>query len=151
MPSYPKKKNIPLRIVLSIFCAALIALSGFICWQLGFIHATVLRFWYTPVSIELEMPSTASVNADLPARAFFFVNDNDLIPEVSGMRRVFYAVKNQNQKKNKIYKIRNVYLKPGLYRIKIVEGPYVWWNSIEVTSEKKNDSTGLSEECKKGS
>lgn len=57
------------------------------------IHRTVLRNWFTPVSLSMLMPSTASVNADLPARAFFFVNDNDGIPEVPNTRRVFSVAK----------------------------------------------------------
>lgn len=82
------------------------------------------------------MPSTASVNADLPARAFFFVNDNDGIPEVPNTRRIFSVAKNSSKGKNLEYVTRDVFLRPGEYRIKIAEGPYVWWKSISVGKEK---------------
>ena len=35
------------------------------------------------------------------------------------------------------YFTKDVYLKPGEYRIKIAEGPYVWWKSIRVGKEKQ--------------
>ncbi|NLM01324.1 MAG: serine/threonine protein kinase [Treponema sp.] len=109
-----------------------------ISWQNGIIHETILKPWFTPVKLTMSLPSSASSNADLPIRAFFFVNDAANIPEVDNTRRVFLptekssATKFQSAKINKNYYTKNVYLKPGNYRIKVVTGPYIWWQSIVV-------------------
>lgn len=125
------------RIVLSlIFVAAALGTS----WYLGLIHKYVLKPWFTPVDIEMQMPATSSVNSDLPVKAFFFENDGNEIPEIKNSRREVIQVidKNNPNKKvaNRTYKIKEVYLRPGNYRIKVVAGPYVWWKSFSVEKEK---------------
>lgn len=132
-----RNKNFKKAFAVSLCAAAVLCAFGFL-WKEGFVHRTVLRKWYTPVSLKIQMPATASAAADIPAHAFFFVNDGDEIPEVPGTRRVFSAVKSAVDKKNIEYTTKHVFLKPGQYRIKIVEGPYVWWKSISV-SEKQLD------------
>ena len=106
-------------------------------WKQGIIHKTVLRHWYTPVTINLNMPETKSVKADLPARVFFYYNDNDSIPEVSGSQREFSPNKKQKDAEGTtVVSIKPVYLKPGDYRIKIAAGPSVWWNDLRVDHDK---------------
>lgn len=135
-PSYIPKNYKAKRIALGAFAACAVAFLFCQAWNSGMIHRTVLRNWFTPVSLSMLMPSTASVNADLPARAFFFVNDNDGIPEVPNTRRIFSVAKNASKGKNLEYVTNDVFLRPGEYRIKIAEGPYVWWKSISVGKEK---------------
>lgn len=135
-PSYIPKNYKAKRIALGVFAACAVAFLFCQAWNSGVIHRTVLRNWFTPVSLSMLMPSTASVNADLPARAFFFVNDNDGIPEVPNTRRIFSVAKNSSKGKNLEYVTKDVFLRPGEYRIKIAEGPYVWWKSISVGKEK---------------
>lgn len=135
-PSYVPKNYKAKRIALGAFAACAAAFLFCQAWNSGVIHRTVLRNWFTPVSLSMLMPSTASVNADLPARAFFFVNDNDGIPEVPNTRRIFSVAKNSSKGKNLEYVTKDVFLRPGEYRIKIAEGPYVWWKSISVGKEK---------------
>lgn len=106
------------------FCAAM-----YLLWQNGYIHKTVLCPWYTQVSITMQMPETHG--AGLPVYAYFFVNDSDKIPEVSGSRRNFIE-----QDKETAF-IKPVYLRPGSYRIKIVAGSYVWWDSVEIGKADK--------------
>lgn len=135
-PLYIPKNYKAKRIALGACAVCAVALLFCESWNSGMIHRTVLRNWFTPVSLSMLMPSTASVNADLPARAFFFVNDNDGIPEVPKTRRVFSVAKNSSKGKNLEYITKDVFLRPGEYRIKIAEGPYVWWKSISVGKEK---------------
>ena len=135
-PLYIPKNYKAKRIALGACAVCAVALLFCEAWNSGMIHRTVLRNWFTPVSLSMLMPSTASVNADLPARAFFFVNDNDGIPEVPKTRRVFSVAKNSSKGKNLEYITKDVFLRPGEYRIKIAEGPYVWWKSISVGKEK---------------
>lgn len=135
-PLYIPKNYKAKRIALGACAVCAVALLFYEAWNSGMIHRTVLRNWFTPVSLSMLMPSTASVNADLPARAFFFVNDNDGIPEVPNTRRVFSVAKNSSKGKNLEYITKDVFLRPGEYRIKIAEGPYVWWKSISVGKEK---------------
>ncbi len=134
-PAYIQK-NRRAKICFSIiFVACLVSGLGFFAWKIGAIHRTVLRHWYTPVSISMTLPSTASIDADLPAHAFFFVNDNDKIPEITSARRVFYSSRESSSGKSIEYEMKDVFLRPGEYRIKIAEGPYVWWKSMTVGRE----------------
>ena len=131
----PKNKTV-YKVLLTGLIFIAVIVGGTFAWSEGIFHKTILRHWYTPVNITLQVPSTASVDADLPARAFFFVNDNNEIPEVSNSRRVFSASKSKQENSSSIlYRIKSVYLRPGDYRIKIVEGPYVWWKNLTVTSD----------------
>lgn len=138
-PEFVPKKHLAVKVSLGIFGA--LVLSGLIvfAWMQGFFHATILRRIYTPVTLSLELPATASADADLPARAFFFENDNGEIPEINNSRRNFLPVKvedaDSSSKASVKYKTKPVYLKPGEYRIKVVEGPFVWWKNISVTHE----------------
>ncbi len=139
LPLYQPKKH-PARKAFLIFCGILcFAFLIAFAWKEGFFYRTILRPWFTRVTLTLEIPSTSSVNADLPARAFFFENDNQEIPEVKGSRRIFFMSKNKSTNEQNIkYVIKSVYLKPGEYRVKIAEGPYVYWQSFSVGKESKN-------------
>ena len=143
-----KGRRVIRRIALGVAAAAVI-FAGL--WFSGFIHSTVLSKWYSQVSVEVEMPRALSENLDLPARAFFFENDGDKIPEISGTDRTFSEqgkafyekfmfwnsrlISSRPAGRNKTYSMRPVYLKEGSYRVKVVVGPYVWWKSFSVGDE----------------
>ena len=150
-PFFNPKDMLVRRVRKICICAAVVAAIVVCCWKSGIIHRTILKRLYTPVSIQLEVPRSLSVDLDLPIKAFFFENDGNEIPEVKSARRVF-AVKGSRffekyftvQKtvevarltsKNKTYNISSVYLKKGNYRVKVVVGPYVWWKSFNVDSK----------------
>ena len=137
LKGYQKKKRPGLKAFLIFIFAFILANGFYFAWNNGVFHYTVLRHWYTPVVLSIDLPATASINADLPARAFFFINDNSDIPEIKSCRRVFYSVKNKEKpdSKNLTYKTKAAFLRPGEYRIKIAEGPYVWWKSVTVTKQ----------------
>ncbi|MBO7582877.1 MAG: serine/threonine protein kinase [Treponema sp.] len=143
----PKDKlfRIIKNVVLSVAAAAAVFVF---CWKAGLIHKTILKAWYTPVQIQMDVPRSLSADLDLPIKAFFFENDGKDIPEVKGTRREF-AVKGSRffekwftiqttvevsrlASKNRTYNIQPVYLKKGDYRVKVVVGPYVWWKSFSV-------------------
>ena len=134
-------KDLKIRKIKRIIFSIILAVAVFFTtWHFGLIHKYVLKPWYTPVNIEMQMPATSSVNSDLPVKAFFFENDGNSIPEIKNSRREFIQVidKNNPNKKvrNRTYKIKEVYLRPGNYRIKVVTGPYVWWKSFTVEKEE---------------
>ena len=136
------------RVILGLAAAAA-CFAGL--WYCGLIHKSLLSKWYSEVDIELEMPRSLYQNMDLPARAFFFENDGDSIPEVRGADRVFFErgkafyeklifwspklVAERPAARNKTYSLRPVFLKKGSYRVKVVVGPYVWWKSFTVADE----------------
>lgn len=136
-PAFEEKNKKIKRIAFAGFAAGIVFCAAGYAWKEGLIHRTILRSWYTPISLTMQMPATASAAADIPAHAFFFVNDGDEIPEVPGTRRIFSAKKNSEGSKNVEYYAKDVFLKPGEYRIKIAEGPYVWWKSISVGYESQ--------------
>ena len=143
----PKDKLFRLvrRIVLLV--AAVAGLFVF-CWKQGLIHKSILKAWYTPVKLQMEVPRSLSADLDLPIKAFFFENDGKDIPEVKSARREFevkgsrffekwFTVQTTVEvarltSKNRTYNIAPVYLKKGNYRVKVVVGPYVWWKSFSV-------------------
>ena len=132
-----KKKKITRICVASVIAVGLI-IAG---WFEGVFHRTILRPWYTPVSIQMKMPATSSAGSDLPVNAFFFINDGDEIPEVSNSRRVLTQlsekkVPSEKNARNRTYTTKDVFLLKGNYRIKVVAGPYVWWKSFTVGKEK---------------
>ena len=130
-PEYVER-NKGLKKLLGIVITILV-FAGFVyfSWIQGYIHKTVLRSVYTPVTLSIDMPKFASAESDLPIKAFFFNNDDKEIPEVENTRRTFFH-------EDKGYTIKPVYLKPGDYRIKVVTGSYVWWQTISVTKEEQN-------------
>lgn len=122
----------------SVFLLVLALLTFF--YKAGYIHKYILRSWYTPVELSITLPASASIDADLPIKAFFFKNEEPEIPEVDNSRRVFLhdkKTKNSKNTSNKNYHTKPVFLKPGNYRIKVVTGPYVWWQSIVVNKDSK--------------
>lgn len=130
-PEY-QERNKFFKKVLGIFITIAIfsGLIGF-AWNQGYIHQTVLRSLYTPVRLSIEMPKIASIESDLPIKAYFFENNRKDIPEVKNTMRTFFYSNNE-------YIAKPVYLKPGEYRIKVVTGSYVWWKAISVTKEELN-------------
>jgi serine/threonine-protein kinase len=141
LPAYQPKKRPGVRAMLIIVAVAVLSGLFAFAWNEGFFYYTILRSWYTPVTLSMKMPATASADADLPARAFFFENDNVKIPEVPGTRRVFFTEKQpegSTAPANLTYEVKPVFLRPGNYRIKIAEGPYVWWKSVYVGKETQN-------------
>ena len=144
-----KIRRITKRIVFGV-CAAAAVFAAL--WYSGLIHKTLLSKWYTEVTVEMQMPRSLLENMDLPARAFFFENDGDNIPEVEGTRRIFYESGKAFYEKfifwpsrveverpagrNKTYTVKPVYLKKGDYRVKVVVGPYVWWKSFTAGDER---------------
>ena len=136
LPAFERKQNKAKKVGIIIACVLAFALAFGFVWYKGFIHKTVLSHWYREVVINMQMPKTSSVNSDLPVRAFFFVDDGNSIPEVSGTRRVFNekTAENSANSKTKNYQTYPVYLREGNYRVKIAAGPYVIWQSLKVES-----------------
>ncbi|AEE16955.1 serine/threonine protein kinase [Treponema brennaborense] len=148
-PQFVPRKH-TLRTVLLCAAAAGIAVIGAAAaWNAGLVHKYLLRSYYTPVTVTVTLPDTASAEADLPIRAFFFKNDNDRIPEVAGSRRVLTLADVVEDdipaaaSELKRYRSKPVYVRPGNYRIKVAAGPYVWWQSLPVEKEAVSASLDL--------
>ncbi|MCQ2576590.1 MAG: serine/threonine protein kinase [Treponema sp.] len=142
-----KDKKIRRAFRISLIVLIVAALFG-ICWKGNVFHRYLLRSIYSPVKVEMELPKALSGDLDLPVRAFFFEDDNGDIPEVKNSRRTFalkgttrfedffkFGFSTQEIRKNtktKRYDIGDVFLKDGQYRVKVVAGPYVWWDTFTV-------------------
>jgi eukaryotic-like serine/threonine-protein kinase len=130
------KDLVPRRIGRILLAAVVVAVVFVYLWYSGCIYRTVLRHFYTPVTVEMAMPPAAAAGSDLPVKAFFFVNDGADIPEVPHTRRIF-TEKEVPAVRNKMYGIKPVYLRQGNYRMKVAAGPYIWWQSFTVTEKEK--------------
>lgn len=139
IPAFQPKKQIAQMVVVSLLGAASLISGFFWLKQEGVFHATLLRHWYTPVKISMALPATASVASDLPARAFFFVDDGPSGPEIKGTRRVFVKQRSSAAFSDGDavvrYETKPVYMRHGAYRVKVAVGPYVVWQTLSV--EKK--------------
>lgn len=148
-----RQKDKRRRIIAKCFGGIILAAACVILlFKAGFFHRTVLRNQYTPVTVQLEIPRSLLDSMDLPIRAFFFENDGEDIPEVESARSTFdvkgtrrlenilmlksqISVERINSA-NHTYDIPTVFLKKGDYRVKIVVGPYVIWQSFTVGKEQ---------------
>ena len=134
-PVWAQKFHFIKRFCIAAGVVLLLVLGGFN----GLYYRTVLAHWYTPLQLSMIVPAQNKTNnphyaADLPAKAFFFENKEG-IPEVKGMNgsAVFYQKKAFDVESSElVLETKDVYLRPGNYRVKIVEGPYVWWKSLTV-------------------
>ena len=132
IPAFAQRKQTVRNVLLALAGAVVLASGVWYAWTRQFFHATVLRHWYAAVTVRMALPATASVNSDLPARAFFFVDDGKQIPEISHSRRVFAEDREQSTNAVKSYAAESVYVRPGEYRVKVAAGPYVVWQRFNV-------------------
>ena len=149
-PAFERKSHRFRNIFFACSACVTVLFLFFWVWTKGYVHKTILSHWYTQVVLSMELPSTSSVDSDLPVRSFFFVDDGKDLPEVKNTRRVF-AEKKEVLLKNgakttvktssgrvKNYETYPIYLRPGKYRIKIAVGSYVMWNTVEVGKKNLN-------------
>lgn len=117
-----------------VVCGAALVIFAFVAlWRGNVFHKTILRPLFAPLSVSITLPATASVEADLPVRVFFFENDGLKIPEIAGSARSFEAAEKTDS--GVLYRAKDLYLRPGAYRLKVAVGPYVWWKSFFMEKE----------------
>ena len=143
IPEFGRRYRIAKRVVLAALLVALLVGA----WVARIPHRFLLQRWFVPVSLSLEVPSDVESESghyapDLPVKAFFFENDAEKdIPQVKEWDwngSVVFKLKEKEQEERKVHRLsaRTVYLRPGDYRIKLVDGPYVWWRSLKLEKGK---------------
>ncbi|MBQ4379343.1 MAG: serine/threonine protein kinase [Treponema sp.] len=155
VPEFEKKSRLGVKITSYIACAAVAGILGMYAWNEGIFHASVLSHWYKPVTLNLVTPVAGVQNniygTELPVKAYFFDESDKELPEVGGSRRDFKPAEgivtrtnsgkriSQSSAQNiKYLTIKPVYLKDGLYRVKVLVGPYVMWSSFAMNGEPVN-------------
>ena len=141
---FKKRRDIWKTIFVALVATGILCFGGYYLWNAGLIHRTILRNWYTPVSISMKLPQSTAPASDIKARAIFFTNGNK-IDQVENSERLFEegaiskkgVASERLGSKERSYKIKPVFLKPGMYRAKVVVGSYVWWENFEVTRDEK--------------
>ena len=137
--AFKKKRNLWKDFFVAFVLAGAVAAGSWWLWTEGWIHRTVLRSIYTPVSISIKLPQTSAPASQISARALFFTNGKE-IAEVENSARDFLEgspdrhglTAERPASKLKSYYIKPVFLKPGMYRAKVAVGSYVWWENFEV-------------------
>ena len=128
------KRNTALWISISI--TTLLILS----WL--FATAVKERFFYhlspfhKSVVVSMKMPATDSGIADLPAKVYFYRNDDKKNSEIKSMQSDFVETKNSESQKYKTLTAPNIWLKSGFYKAKIIVGQYVLWRDFYVDKDK---------------
>ncbi len=130
-------KNKSLHKIVSITVAALALIGGGVfAWKQGYIHETVLRNMYTPVTVTLETSKTSSIGSGVPMSAQFYYNDNADIPSVTNGYRTFKKMKEMDS--SEVFVTKPLYVKPGMYRVKVVVGSDVFWKSLIIDEKEQN-------------
>lgn len=155
IPEFEKKSRLGVKILSYAACAAVAGILGMYAWSEGIFHASILSHWYKPVTLNLVTPVAGIQNniygMDIPVKAYFFDESNPDLPEVKGTQRDFKTAEgivtrsrsgktvSASSKGNvKYLSIKPVYLKDGLYRVKVLIGPYVMWSSFAMNGEPCN-------------
>ena len=142
--AYKRKRNVWKDFFVALVLCGAAAAAGWYLWTEGWIHRTILRSVYTPVTLSIKLPQTSAPASHISARALFFTNGTE-IKEVQDSARVFVegaagkkgVTAERPASKLKAYHIKPVFLKPGMYRAKVAVGSYVWWENFEVTRDEK--------------
>lgn len=155
IPEFEKKSRLGVKILSYAACAAVAGILGMYAWSEGIFHASILSHWYKPVTLNLVTPVAGIQNniygMDIPVKAYFFDESNPDLPEVKGTQRDFKtsegiitrsrsgkSVSTSSKGNVKYLSIKPVYLKDGLYRVKVLIGPYVMWSSFAMNGEPCN-------------
>ena len=155
LPEFEKKSRLGVKITSYAACAAVAGILGVYAWSEGIFHASILSPWYKPVTLNLVTPVAGIQNniygMDIPVKAYFFDESNPELPEVKGSQRDFKnsegiitrtksgkSVSRSSKSNVKYLSIKPVYLKDGLYRVKVLIGSYVMWSSFAVNGEPAN-------------
>lgn len=155
IPKFEKKSHVASKVFAGILSSAALVVLCVYGWRQGFFHETVLSHWFRPVTLNLITPVAGIENniygMDVPVKAYFFDEDDKNLPEVKGSRRDFKTsqgivsrgrdgtVTTQLNRKNiKYLSIKPAYLRDGNYRVKILVGSYLVWDSFSVKGEAVN-------------
>ena len=156
-PVFEKKSHLAAKISAGAACAAAIVCLCVYGWKQGFFHETLLSHWYRPVTLNLIAPVAGIQNniygMDVPVKAYFFDEKKDGLPEVKGSQRDFkpsagivsrtkdgISTTVLNRNNIKYFSTKSAYLRDGRYRVKVLIGSYLIWESFAVSKEAVNIS-----------
>ncbi|ULQ59531.1 hypothetical protein K7I13_13840 [Brucepastera parasyntrophica] len=142
-PVFSQKKNPLQRAILIFFLAVFIAVSGWFLWDAGIIHRIFLWPWFSPVTVSMQLPPAIQDPEDMQFRVFYFIDDENTIPEIDKAARLLILRNNPKDRKRQdtspperlVFSSKPLWLRPGKYRIKIVSGPRIWWHSFVLGKE----------------
>ena len=130
----PKNKKIVKPLIISVACILLIA-AGFFCWQEGYVHKYLLRSMFTPVTVAVETSKKSFSDSSVPMTVSFYHSDREDIPTVENSHRNFALT--EQKESSDVFSTEPLYLKGGLYRVKVVVGSDVFWEIINVDSNEQ--------------
>ncbi len=131
----PKHKSLH-KLFLIVVSSLVVVVGSIFAWQQGYIHATILRRLYTPITVTLETSKTSALSSGVPMSAQFYFNDNADIPMVKNSLREFKMQHETND--SEVYRAKPVYVTRGMYRVKVVVGSDVFWKSLRVDENEQN-------------
>ncbi len=131
-----------LAVLVGLVAALTLGAASLFAWNGGYVHRFLLRPWFAPVNVTVNLPAEVADSvygsADLQFRAFFFRDDGKEIPEVGGTRRLLKPAETARFDDGKgvssVLRGKAVWLRPGVYRLKLVAGPRIWWESFRLDS-----------------
>ncbi len=130
-------KNKGLQKIISIAAISIVLLAaGVFAWEQGYIHNTLLRRIYTPITVTLETSKASAISTGVPMSAQFYYNDDADIPSVDDSYRLF--TKMQETDESEVFTTKPLYVRPGMYRVKVVVGSDVFWKSLKIDNNEQN-------------
>ncbi len=145
-PEFLPKKRPVLRAAVTVALAAVLFAVASLAWKSGMVYRYALRSWFSPVTVVMRVPVSLRETADMQFRVFFFADDGEKIPEVTGARRVLTEAKpplfrrlfgkvDTAPKSRMDLTAAEAWFRPGAYRAKVVAGSRVWWQTFSVGRE----------------
>ncbi len=131
----PKNRGLQ-KIIFIVAVSILLVAGGVFAWKQGYIHSTLLRSRFTPISVTLETSKASAISTGVPMNAQFYYNDNADIPSVDNSFRLFTKV--QETDESEVFSTKPLYVRPGMYRVKVVVGSDVFWKSLMVDENEQN-------------
>ncbi|PKL25123.1 MAG: serine/threonine protein kinase [Spirochaetae bacterium HGW-Spirochaetae-3] len=144
-PRYrPRRKK---RFVVVPVAAALIAgaAGAWYAYDEGYLYHWFIPDRYGELRTGLRIPKAGIAPDDLSVRARLFLDDGDAMPELTDARVELRRVPGDASDPYLSYEADPEFLKPGLYRIKVVAGGRVLWESFRVPSIAEAGEDGATE------
>ncbi|MEM5948058.1 serine/threonine-protein kinase [Spirochaetia bacterium 38H-sp] len=120
-------------IVASISIAIILAATGsYFLWQSGVLQKNILSSVYGGFNLVVRVPAVINNPDDLFIKANLFIDDNKDIPPAPYPYIKLDLDKEQSDTRTLVYKSKNIYISPGIYRIKLAVDSRIYWQTISL-------------------
>jgi len=129
-PSYPRARRRLPGLPLAGIVARGLGSAAFFAWNSGYAHRWLLSDSYGLLTVSLRVPKSGRQAGETFARARIFVDDGADMPEAQASPLDFQYREGADADPYRSLAAKPVFLPPGDYRLKLVVGDAVHWESF---------------------